>query len=103
MNWKGCGRKRSWSNLKYNTGIRLEGLWKAMKFLSKDNLCSGHLPNTSQLLSHFIQSRRYPLLKRISYLQFEVLTAVVIKTAFFWDITLSIDEEHVICIFRVQE
>jgi hypothetical protein len=27
-NWKGCGRKQSWSNLRYYPGICLEGLRK---------------------------------------------------------------------------
>jgi hypothetical protein len=31
MNWKGRGRKRSWPNLKYFCGIRLEILRKPMK------------------------------------------------------------------------
>jgi hypothetical protein len=28
MNWKGCGRKKSWPNLRYYPGICLEGLRK---------------------------------------------------------------------------
>jgi hypothetical protein len=31
MNWKGCGRKRSWPNLRYYPGICLEGLGKPRK------------------------------------------------------------------------
>jgi hypothetical protein len=37
MNWKGCGRKWSWPNLKYYPGICLEGLRKATKTLSQDS------------------------------------------------------------------
>jgi hypothetical protein len=33
MNWKGCGRKRSWPNLRYYPYICLEGLKKTMKNL----------------------------------------------------------------------
>jgi hypothetical protein len=28
MNWKGCGRKQSWPDLRYYLGICLEGLSK---------------------------------------------------------------------------
>jgi hypothetical protein len=35
MNWKGCGKKRSWPNLIYYPGICLEGLRKARKILSQ--------------------------------------------------------------------
>jgi hypothetical protein len=37
MNWKGCGRKRSWPNLRYYPGICLEGLRKTTKNLSQDS------------------------------------------------------------------
>jgi hypothetical protein len=35
MNWKGCGRKRLWPNLKYYAGILLEELKKTTKNLSQ--------------------------------------------------------------------
>jgi hypothetical protein len=31
MNWKGCGRKQSWPDLRYYPGICLEGLRKSSK------------------------------------------------------------------------
>jgi hypothetical protein len=31
MNWKDCGRKRSWPNLRHYTGICLEGLRQPRK------------------------------------------------------------------------
>jgi hypothetical protein len=31
MKWKGCGTKQSWSNLRYNPGICLEGPRKTTK------------------------------------------------------------------------
>jgi hypothetical protein len=33
MNWKGCGRKQSWPNLRYYPNIFLEGLGKPTKNL----------------------------------------------------------------------
>jgi hypothetical protein len=33
MKWKGCGRKRSWLNLRYYPSIGLEKLSKTMKNL----------------------------------------------------------------------
>jgi hypothetical protein len=36
MNWKGCGKKRSWPNLRYYPSICLEGLRKTTKNLSQD-------------------------------------------------------------------
>jgi hypothetical protein len=36
MNWKGYGRKRPRSNLRYYSGICLEGLRKTKKNLSQD-------------------------------------------------------------------
>jgi hypothetical protein len=33
MNWNGCGRKRSWPNLKYYTVTCLEGLRKTLENL----------------------------------------------------------------------
>jgi hypothetical protein len=36
MNGKGCGRKRSWPNIRYYPGIFLEGLRKTTKNLSQD-------------------------------------------------------------------
>jgi hypothetical protein len=35
MNWKGSGRKRSWSNVRYNTDISVEKLSKTTKNLSQ--------------------------------------------------------------------
>jgi hypothetical protein len=40
MNWKGCGRKRSWPNLRYYPGICL-GLRKTTKNLSQDSRTPG--------------------------------------------------------------
>jgi hypothetical protein len=37
INWKGCGWKRSWPNLRYYPGICLEGLRKTTKILSQDS------------------------------------------------------------------
>jgi hypothetical protein len=37
MNWNGCGRKRSWPNLRYYPGICPEGLTKTMKTCSQDS------------------------------------------------------------------
>jgi hypothetical protein len=41
MKWKGCGRKRSRSHLRYYPGICLEGLRKITKILSQDSLSKG--------------------------------------------------------------
>jgi hypothetical protein len=41
MNWKGCGRKRSWPNLRYYPGICLEGLTKTTKNLSQHSRSPG--------------------------------------------------------------
>jgi hypothetical protein len=41
MNWKGCGRKRSWPNLRYYPGTRLEGVRKTTKSLSQDSRSPG--------------------------------------------------------------
>jgi hypothetical protein len=38
MNWKGFGRKLSWSNLRFNPGICVEGLRKNKKKLSCTNI-----------------------------------------------------------------
>jgi hypothetical protein len=51
MNWKGCGRKRLWLDLRYN--ICLEVLGRTTKNLSQNSGCSGRdtnlaPPNTSQ-------------------------------------------------------
>jgi hypothetical protein len=53
MNWKVCGRKRSWPNLRYHPGILSEGLRKITK---TSIMISGHraeiltrdLPNTTR-------------------------------------------------------
>jgi hypothetical protein len=37
MIWKGCGRKRWWPDLKYNTTILLEELRKIMKNLGRSS------------------------------------------------------------------
>jgi hypothetical protein len=39
-NWKECGRKRSWPNLRYCPLMWLEGLGKTTKDLSHDNMSS---------------------------------------------------------------
>jgi hypothetical protein len=36
IHWEGCGKKRSWSNLRYYPGICLEELRKTMKILGQD-------------------------------------------------------------------
>jgi hypothetical protein len=41
MNWKGCERKRSWSNLRYFPGIFVEGPRKATQNLSQDSRSLG--------------------------------------------------------------
>jgi hypothetical protein len=41
MNWKGCGRKRSWPNLRYYSGICQERLRKTTKNLSQDSRSLG--------------------------------------------------------------
>jgi hypothetical protein len=41
MNWKGCGRKWSWPNLRYYPGICLEGLGETTRNLSQDNRSPG--------------------------------------------------------------
>jgi hypothetical protein len=41
MNWRGCGNKRLWPNLRYCPGNRLEVLRKNPKNLSQDNRSSG--------------------------------------------------------------
>jgi hypothetical protein len=45
MNWKGCGRKQSWPNLRYNSIICLEGLTKTMKNLNQDSWSLGQYVN----------------------------------------------------------
>jgi hypothetical protein len=40
-NWKGCGRKRSWPNLRYYHGICLEGVRKNTKTFSQDSRSPG--------------------------------------------------------------
>jgi hypothetical protein len=41
MNWKGCGRKRSWPNLRYYPGICLEGLRENTENLSDNRRSLG--------------------------------------------------------------
>jgi hypothetical protein len=41
MNLKGCGRKRSWPNLRYCSGICLEGLRKTTKIISQASRSPG--------------------------------------------------------------
>jgi hypothetical protein len=41
MNWKGCGRKWLWPNLRYYPGICLEELRKTTKNLSQDSQSLG--------------------------------------------------------------
>jgi hypothetical protein len=41
MNWKGCGRKRSWSNLRYYPRIWLDRTRKTIKNLSQDSRSPG--------------------------------------------------------------
>jgi hypothetical protein len=46
MNWKGCGRKRSWPNFRYDLGIHLDRLRKTTKSLSQ---CSRYPDQTRNL------------------------------------------------------
>jgi hypothetical protein len=46
MNWKGCGSKRSWHNLRYYPGICLKGLGKTTKHLSQNSWRSGQDSNS---------------------------------------------------------
>jgi hypothetical protein len=51
MNWKGCGRRLSWPNLRYYPSIFLEDLWKTTKILNRDSRFPGRdrdLSNTKQ-------------------------------------------------------
>jgi hypothetical protein len=41
MNLKGCGRKRSWPNVRNPPDICREGLRKNTKTLSQDSWCAG--------------------------------------------------------------
>jgi hypothetical protein len=57
MNWKVRGKKRTWANLMYHSGIFLKGLTKTAKtsvgivhVLAKSQ--TGHFPNTSQNCYH---------------------------------------------------
>jgi hypothetical protein len=45
MNWKICGKKRSWPNLRYYPGIRLKGLSKAMSNISHNSRFPGRVLN----------------------------------------------------------
>jgi hypothetical protein len=50
MNWKGCGRKLSWHNLRYYPGIRLEGLRKITTNLSGEPASKPRFePGTSRI------------------------------------------------------
>jgi hypothetical protein len=49
MNWKGCGRKRSWPNLRYYLTICLDGLRKTTKYLSQDGQSPGLVLNPGAL------------------------------------------------------
>jgi hypothetical protein len=40
MNWKGCGRKQSWTNSRYYHDICVEGLRKAAEVLSLESRSS---------------------------------------------------------------
>jgi hypothetical protein len=57
MNWKICGKKRTWTNLMYHPGIFLKGQMKTTKtsvsivhVLAKSE--TAHFPNTSQNCYH---------------------------------------------------
>jgi hypothetical protein len=47
MNWKRCERKRSWPNLRYNSGICPEGLKKTSKICQVAGLGPLFEPRTS--------------------------------------------------------
>jgi hypothetical protein len=51
MNWKGCGRRQSWPNLRYYPGSCLEGLRKTAKTLSQNSWSPG--PDLNQKLSKY--------------------------------------------------
>jgi hypothetical protein len=59
INWRGCGRKRSWPNLRAYSDICLEGLRKTTKCLSQNSLypCRdlnlGHPEYESRMLTTF--------------------------------------------------
>jgi hypothetical protein len=60
MNWKGCGRKRSCSNLRYYPGICLEGLRKTTIAVLRVVILTGDLPDTKQEyepLNHDVRSK----------------------------------------------
>jgi hypothetical protein len=65
MNWKGCGRKRSWPSATYCAGIRLEELTKPWKPSVKtvdiptENQ-TVHLPNIRQKHHHITQLACWP-------------------------------------------
>jgi hypothetical protein len=58
MNCKGFGRKRSWPNLIYYTGIRLEGVRKTTKKLKQDSWSPGPKfePETSRIRSRSVNN-----------------------------------------------
>jgi hypothetical protein len=54
-NWKECGRKWSWPNMRYYPGFCLDGPRKILKTLSQDSGCpaeiqTDYLTDTSQVL-----------------------------------------------------
>jgi hypothetical protein len=53
MNWRGCGKKWSWPNLRYHPDTYLEGLRKITKTSVRvvgfrAEICSVDLPNMKQ-------------------------------------------------------
>jgi hypothetical protein len=68
MNWKGCGRKRSWHNVRYYPVFYLDRLKKTTpkKNLEYSGFQTGHLPNTSQKHYYFSQFVQCKKMKTIS-------------------------------------
>jgi hypothetical protein len=59
MNWKGCGRKRLWSKLKYYHGMYLEIREKPVGVVDvAAEIRTGHISNTCQQRYYFNQHAR---------------------------------------------
>jgi hypothetical protein len=49
VNWNGCGRRRSWPNLRYCVSIYLDGLMKTTNTFSQDSRSPGQDLNLGPL------------------------------------------------------
>jgi hypothetical protein len=74
MNWKGCGRKRSWPNFRYNTNICLEGLKKTTKVLCQDKVL--YYPSNTTILYFEIYNVIFQYVLHVSALLFHHQTLV---------------------------